>query len=93
MASHLSGFPPKVFAADRTATLQLSRNQCGLHHNLPVALPLNMAPPALALLAACASAREVVGTASLQEETSGTAFEIISYGSSLICNARSAPKK
>jgi hypothetical protein len=80
MATLRNSFRQKTFAADRIATLRLSRNQRGLHRNLPEDLPQNMALPVLVLPAVYALAREVVGTASHQAETSVTAFETISFG-------------
>lgn len=80
MASQLNGCRQKVFAADRIATWHLIRNQSDRHRNQPEDLPQNMALPVLVLPAVYALAREVVGTASHQAETSVTAFETISFG-------------
>jgi hypothetical protein len=56
MVSQLSGFRLKTLAAGRIATLHLSRNQCGLHRNLLVDPPLNIALPVLVLQAVYALA-------------------------------------
>lgn len=89
MVSQLIGFRLKTFAADRIAKLHLSRNQRGLHHNLLVDLPLNMALPVLVLQAAYALAREVAGVHQIRREQALRGLNHQRW-SSLVCNLLNA---